>query len=49
MLTNLGGRPVEMVLLKARGKLARVRDARIIKRLIEAEQMAAAANEAGFR
>jgi len=51
MLTHLGGRPVELVLLKARGKLARVRDARIIRSLIEAEQMAStiADNEQGFR
>lgn len=45
MLANLGGRPVEMILLRARGKLARVRDAKLIRGLIEADQMASVTNE----
>lgn len=40
MLANLGGRPVEMVLLRARGKLARVRDAKLIRIWIETDQIA---------
>lgn len=42
MLANLGGRPVEMVLLRARGKLGRVRDAKLIKAWIETDQIASA-------
>lgn len=42
MLANLGGRPVEMVLLRARGKLGRVRDAKLIKAWIETDLIASA-------
>lgn len=42
MLANLGGRSVEMVLLRARGKLARVRDAKLVRIWIETDQIASA-------